>query len=125
MNTAPERERRSEGEVAVLPLGGDLDLSTAPEVEREIRRAEARRPGVLVLDLGAVTFLDPSMLREIVAAHVRARRDGRRLAVAVASEAVRRVFRITLLEWRLEIVRDPTEVRVASGATPPLSRADA
>jgi anti-sigma B factor antagonist len=119
MNTAPERERRSEGEVAVLPLGGDLDLSTAPEVEREIRRAEARRPGVLVLDLRAVTFLDSSILREIVAAHVRARRDGRRLAVAVGSEAVRRVFRITLLEWRLEIVRDPAEVRVASEALDP------
>ena len=97
-------------EVAVLPLGGDLDLSTVGAAARSIRRAEARRPSVLVLDLRDVTFIDSTMLREIVAAHLRARREGRRLALAVASDAVRRLFRITLLEWRLEIVDDPAEV---------------
>jgi anti-anti-sigma factor len=71
-----------------------------------------------VLDLRAVTFLDSSILREIVAAHVRARAEGRRLALAVDTEAVRRVFRITLLEWRLEIVRDPADVRVGSDGGP-------
>jgi anti-anti-sigma factor len=101
---------RREGGVAVLPSGGDLDLSTARALEREIRRAEARRPDVLVLDLREATFLDSSILREIVAAHVRARRDARRLVVAVDSEPVRRIFRITLLEWRLELVRDPADV---------------
>jgi anti-anti-sigma factor len=66
---------------------------------------------VLVLDLRRVTFLDSTMLREIVAAHLRARQQGRRIAVAAVSEAVRRVFRITLLECRVEIVDDPADVR--------------
>ena len=101
---------RREGEVAVLPLGGDLDLSSVGAIEREIRRAEARRPDVLVLDLRAATLLDSSILREIVAAHVRARRNSRRLVIALDSEPVRRVFRLTALEWRLEIVRDPADV---------------
>ena len=100
---------RREGEVAVLPLGGDLDLSSVGAIEREFRRAEAR-PDVLVLDLRAATLLDSSILREIVAAHVRARRDARRLVIALDSEPVRRVFRLTALEWRLEIVRDPADV---------------
>lgn len=103
-------EHRYGTEIAVHPLDGDLDLSSARAVRRELRRLEAARPGVLVLDLRAVTFLDSSMLREIVAAHVRARRDGRRLVIAVGSEAVRRVFRVTLLEWRLELVDDPADV---------------
>ena len=114
MNTAPERER-FEGEVAVLSLAGDLDLSVARDVEAALRRAEAQRPKVLVLDLREVTFIDSSMLREVVAAHVRARRDGRRFVVAIGSEVVRRVFRVTLLEWRLEIVDDPAGVLPASG----------
>jgi anti-sigma B factor antagonist len=98
-------------EIAVLSLAGDLDLSSAGAADRAIRRAETSRPAVLVLDLRRVTFLDSSMLRTIVAACVRARGEGRRLAVAVRSETVRRVFRITLLEWRLEIVDDPADVR--------------
>lgn len=109
MSGVPRRERPEE--VAVLPMGGDLDLSRVREVQQAIRQAEARRPDVLVLDLREATFIDSTMLREIVAAHVRARREGRRIAVAADSEAVRRVFRITLLEWRLEIVDDPADVR--------------
>jgi len=91
-------------------MDGDLDLSRTHEIGRAIRRAESLEPGVLVLDLRRVTFIDSTMLREIVAAHLRARRDGRRIAVAAVSEAVRRVFRITLLEWRVEIVDDPADV---------------
>jgi anti-anti-sigma factor len=67
------------------------------------------------LDLRKVTFIDSTMLREIVGADVRARREGRRIAVAADSEAVRRVFRITLLEWRLEVVDDPADVRANAG----------
>jgi anti-anti-sigma factor len=106
--TNPDREHPDE--VAVLSLAGDLDLSNAHQVERAIRDAEIRRPDVLVLDLRRVTFLDSTMLRRLVAAHSRARADGRRLVVAVGTEAVRRLFRITLLEWRLEIVDDVADV---------------
>jgi anti-sigma B factor antagonist len=92
-------------------MDGDLDLSRTREISRAIQRAESLQPGVLVLDMRRVTFLDSTMLREIVAAHIRAHGQGRRLAVAADSEAVRRVFRITLLEWRVEIVDDPADVR--------------
>jgi RND superfamily putative drug exporter len=99
-------------------MGGDLDLSRTGEIGRAMRRAESLEPGVLVLDLRRVTFLDSTMLREIVAAHNRARREGRRIAVAAVSEAVRRVFRITLLEWRVEIVDDPADVRAGGPSEP-------
>lgn len=104
--------------VAVLSMGGDLDLSRTEEVGRAIQRAESLDPRVLVLDLRRVTFLDSTMLREIVAAHLRARREGRRIAVAAVSEAVRRVFRITLLEWRVEIVDDPADVGASGPGEP-------
>ena len=118
MNIAPERERT---EIAVLTPDGDLDLSNVGAVERELSRSEARRPAGIVLDLRDVSFLDSSGLRLIVGAHARAQRDGRRFVVAVASDAVRRVFRITLLEWRLEIVDDPADV-VVDGAGDPKPR---
>jgi anti-anti-sigma factor len=94
---ADVKSKQYEGQgqgVAVLSMGGDLDLSRSDEIGRAIQRAESLEPGVLVLDPRRVTFLDSTMLREIVAAHLRARREGRRIAVAAISEAVRRVFRI-------------------------------
>jgi anti-anti-sigma factor len=97
-------------EVAVLPLAGDLDVSNVDAASRAIRLAESRRPGVLVLDLRRVTFIDSTMLRVILSAHARGVRQGRRLVVAVGTDAVRRLFRTTLLEWRLEIVDDPAGV---------------
>lgn len=104
---------REPNEIAVLQLDGDLDLSNARAVEGAIRGAEASRPGVIMLDLRRVTFIDSTALRTIVSADVRARREGRKLVVVVGTEAVRRVFRITLLEWRLEIVDDPARVGFA------------
>jgi anti-anti-sigma factor len=97
--------------VTVLSFAGELDLSDAGDVEQAILTAESEGPEVLVLDLREVSFIDSTMLREIVGAERRARRQGRRLAVAVTSEVVRRLFRITLLEWRVEIVDDPADVR--------------
>lgn len=99
-------------------MGGDLDLSKTREISRAIHRAESLQPGVLVLDMRRVTFLDSTVLREIIAAHIRAQDEGRRLAVAAVSEAVRRVFRITLLEWRVEIVDDPADVGAARPGEP-------
>lgn len=115
------RSQQYEGQgdgVAVLSMDGDLDLSRSAEIGRAIQRAESLQPGVLVLDLRRVTFLDSTMLREIVAAHLRARRQGRRIVVAAVAEAVRRVFRITLLECRVEIVDDPADVGAGGSREP-------
>jgi anti-anti-sigma factor len=109
-------------EVAVLSLAGDLDISNADGAARAIRRAEAGAPAVLVLDLRRVTFVDSTMLRVIIAAHERGAEAGRRVVVA-ASDAVKRLFRTTLLEWRLEIVDDPARVEAGGpGAVRPRQR---
>lgn len=42
----------------VLALHGEIDLATEAIVMREVAAALARRPERVVLDLGAVTFLD-------------------------------------------------------------------
>lgn len=93
----------------MLELAGDLDVSSADDAERELLRLEDGAPPHLVIDLRQVTFLDSTGLRLIVAADSRARRSGRRMSVVHGPESVRRVFRITLLEWRLDFVDDPAQ----------------
>jgi anti-anti-sigma factor len=89
-----------------LVLQGELDLSTVSKVEEELRRAEAGEPKVLALDLSQLTFLDSTGLRLIVTADQRAREQGRRLAVVKGPDPVQRVFAITRLDERLEMVED-------------------
>jgi anti-sigma B factor antagonist len=89
-----------------VALVGELDLSTVAKVQEELRRVEASSPATLVVDLSKLTFLDSTGLRCIVTADERARAEGRRIVIVRGPDAVQRVFAITRLEERLEMVDD-------------------
>ena len=89
-----------------MALVGELDLSSVAKVQEELRRIEATAPATLVVDLSKLTFLDSTGLRCIVTADERARNEGRRIVIVRGPDAVQRVFAITRLEERLEIVDD-------------------
>jgi anti-sigma B factor antagonist len=94
------------GDTVHVRLSGELDISSAPKVEDELARVEPDRPGVIVLDLRNLAFMDSTGLRLLIAADTRARQQDRRLTIVKGPETVQRVFRITRLEERLEIVDD-------------------
>jgi anti-anti-sigma factor len=89
-----------------VALVGELDLSSVAKVEEELRRAEATSPATLVVDLSKLRFLDSTGLRCIVTADERARADGRRIVIVRGPDPVQRVFTITRLDDRLEMVDD-------------------
>jgi len=95
------------GDIPVLAMSGDLDLAVVGQVGQALEPIEASKPPILVLDLRGLTFLDSSGLRLILEADLRARREGRRLALVRGPEPVHRVFRVTTLDTRLEFVDDP------------------
>jgi anti-anti-sigma factor len=95
---------------ATVVLTGELDLSTAARVERELIRAEQAQPEVLALDLSRLEFIDSTGLRIVIAADARARKEGRRLVVVAGPPSVHRVFRIALLDRRLEFVEDAESI---------------
>lgn len=101
--------RPGEGLVQVV-LRGELDLSTVEKVEEELRRVEGDEVRVLVLDLSALSFLDSTGLRLMVTAHQRAQKESRRLVIVKGPETVHRVFTITKLDEKLEMVDDVSEV---------------
>ncbi len=88
----------------VLSLVGELDISSSPDLERALTQAEGDAPATVVLDLSGLTFMDSSGLRAVLEADQRARADGRRLAVVPGPPAVRRVFTVTLLDRRLDLI---------------------
>jgi anti-sigma B factor antagonist len=89
-----------------VSLVGELDLSTVAKVQDELRRVEDAAPPTVVLDLSKLTFLDSTGLRCIVTADERARDAGRRVVIVRGPDPVQRVFSITRLEERLEMVDD-------------------
>ena len=89
-----------------VALVGELDLSSVAKVQEELRRVEAGAPPTLVVDLSKLTFLDSTGLRCIVTADERARSEGRRIVIVRGPEAVQRVFTITRLDDRFEMVDD-------------------
>ncbi len=99
-------DQSSEGVVRVV-AAGELDLATAPALERALHRAHARGR-LIVLDLRGVSFCGSTGLHLIVRANHQARGEGRRLVIVRGPEQVQRLFALTGVEEQLEIVQDPS-----------------
>jgi len=108
--TSLSLETREEQGAVRIALAGELDLSSALTFDEEVRRAEERLPGTLILDLRRLRFMDSTGLRLIMSAQSRARTRGRRLAIVMGNDAVRRLFRLAGVNRRLEIVEHPNAV---------------
>ena len=97
-----------EGDAGVrLELTGELDISSAPVLEEALGRIEAGQPSLLLVDLRGLEFMDSTGLRTLVSANQRARAQERRLAIVRGPEQVDRIFSVTRLDERFEIVDDP------------------
>jgi len=99
----------AEGATVRVALAGELDISSAGQVERELERIERDGPATLVLDLRELSFMDSTGLRIIVAADARAKEASRRLVIVRGPDAVQRIFRMTRLDERLEMVDAPPD----------------
>ena len=79
--------------VAVVELTGELDIAATSELRTCVDEAVARR--ALVLDLAGATFLDSSMLKELLRANAELDRYETLLVLAGIAPAVRRVLELT------------------------------
>lgn len=97
-------DTHEDGGVTQVVLGGEFDLAGIQQFEGALGKVESAAPGVIVVDLNGLEFMDSSGLRALVMADQRARKAGRRLAIVPGPPAVRRVFEITQLDGRLDLV---------------------
>ena len=97
-----------ESDAVRVAVSGELDLSSALVFEEELRRIErSSELPLLVLDLRSLKFMDSTGLRLILSAHARAINRGRKLAIVEGGEAIRRIFRLTGVLERLNVVDAP------------------
>lgn len=79
-------------ETHTIALSGEMDLSNAGEVERELLHAEATDAKTVVIDLSELTFMDSTGIRLLIAADARSRADSGRLSLTRPPAAVARVL---------------------------------
>lgn len=102
METFELSHQESNGTVTVV-MRGELDIAHVDSVERQLTNLEQGKEE-LVLDLRQLKFLDSMGLRLILRADARAREAGRKMKIVKGPEQVQRVFRLTRMDERLEIV---------------------
>jgi anti-sigma B factor antagonist len=102
-----ESSERADG--VHVQLSGELDISTASNVEARLMELERSAPARLVLDLRRVNFIDSTGLSMIINADGRARKDGRRLTIVSGDGVPRRILRTVGLEDRLDVHSEPPE----------------
>ena len=95
LQIAPSADERS------FALAGELDAHTAPELEATL--ATTDRGASIRLDLSAVTFLDSSGLRTLVAAHAAREEQGGELVLLSPSPSVVKLLDITGLTDHLRV----------------------
>jgi anti-sigma B factor antagonist len=82
---------------AIVHVAGELDLGTAPELEKVLHGLE-HECARIVLDLSHLRFIDSTGLRLAVIEHHRATMDGFEFAIAGATGPVLEVLRSTGLD---------------------------
>lgn len=99
-----ERDVQGDG-TELLIVGGELDVETAPELQRALAEAAARKASV-VLDLANLEFIDSSGIGVLVRAELQATRDGRRLLLRNIPPQAARILSIAGLASRFTVIQD-------------------
>lgn len=88
-------EHESDARVCVMRVSGEIDASTAPELESELAAAVHRGCINVVVDLAHVTYADSSALGVIVQMNRLLQPKGGRLVLAGATRNVTRILEIS------------------------------
>ena len=113
----------SEPGTLTIGLDGELDIATAPALERLLREVERDRWPTVVLDLRQLSFIDSSGIRALLTANDRIGRRGGRMLVRHPSRAVRRTLAAIGVDSILDIadaVDEPTPAALSPRPHPDL-----
>ena len=102
--------------VAVVAVGGEIDLNTAPAFESAIATALEDPATVLVVELSAVDFMASVGLRILAAARERLD-ESVRVVIVANNPATRRPIQLTGLDQMFSLYRTLGDALTAVGST--------
>jgi anti-sigma B factor antagonist len=90
----------------VLQLEGEIDLYTSTEFAESLRTMIARKPKVVVVDLGKVTFVGSSGLAALIEAARNVQEYGGEFALIGVQERVQHILEIARLDKVFRVFPD-------------------
>lgn len=102
-------DTRREQDRVVLRLTGELDLASAPILERALEGEDVTGAPLVVLDLDGLEFVDSTGLRAILLAHSGSSARGREFAITPGSPQVQRLLSITSVTDHLHVIAAPDD----------------
>jgi len=78
-----------------LEVCGEVDMATAPELERELLRLLSGPARIVTVDLSSTSFMDSQGLHALAAGLGTARANGTAMALRAPTPGVRRVLEIS------------------------------
>jgi anti-anti-sigma factor len=96
-----------DGDALAIRAEGELDLASASALEDALLHALDGGAASIILDLTAVSFIDPAGLRLLLWADAQSRRDGGRLRIDCGAGAVRRMVELSGVGDSLPAVGKP------------------
>jgi anti-sigma B factor antagonist len=106
---------RNADRAAVIVVGGELDLASAPALEEELNRAATTGADLVIVDLRELEFIDSTGLGLLIKANRHAEAAGRRFAIVRGQSQVQRLLGVTGIEQRLTLVNSPEELLEPAG----------
>ena len=97
------------GSVSSVSVGGEVDLSTAPELKEVLNGVIDGGARFVLVDLSTATFIDSTTLGVLMGAVKRVRPEGGEIAIACKDPNIRKIFEITLLDRVFVIFDTPEE----------------
>jgi anti-sigma B factor antagonist len=105
------------GRTITLALSGELDLVSAPALERAVEGQPQPDVELIVLDLRGLDFMDSTGLHAVLRTANATHDAGCRFALIRGPDQVHRLFELTGLAETLKIVDSPEQL--LEGWTPP------
>ena len=97
---------REQDRKVTLEVDGELDLASSPALADAVEQAWRNEPGLMVLELGNLRFIDMAGLRVLLAAQEHADRQSSRLVLANVRGPVHRVMMLAQVTGLFTILED-------------------
>jgi anti-sigma B factor antagonist len=89
--------------IPLVSVSGEVDLTTAPALERTLRDAAEDQTGEVIVDLTCCSFLDSRGLTALLATRKRLGNSDRSLGLVLSNPNVLKIFQITGFDQIFEI----------------------
>ena len=102
-------DAKTEGDVQILTIGGQLDAFTVTDLKNELKKITDARFSKIILSLGSVHYANSTAIGAIVATAQQLRKRKGDLKICGMSDDIRKVFDLVGASKILEIFKTEAE----------------